>query len=268
MGTKSSMIATTFSGLCAQLGCPLTNVRNRWSAVSASERRALFTVWTDRIKNGRYVYGEAANSDNRAGSRELREHINFVLSTGAESYGIVCEARDTKAVPRSRRKFDAELLLVLRFVVERGRYVAYITGEVPVAAVIAGNVRTQVRRVSDALDDLQPDDGIGASAPDRVTGVTSGFRRDRRVRDRVLKRARGECEYCGAKGFEMADGRSYIEAHHIINLARKGADNMGNVIGLCATHHREAHYGKAASALESELKAILLKLQRPRSAQR
>ncbi|WKL56446.1 HNH endonuclease signature motif containing protein [Asticcacaulis sp. ZE23SCel15] len=67
--------------------------------------------------------------------------------------------------------------------------------------------------------------------------------RDRAKRQLVLERAKGRCEYCGTAGFLMENGAAYIETHHITPLSEFGADEVWNMIALCPTHHREAHYG-------------------------
>ena len=99
----------------------------------------------------------------------------------------------------------------------------------------------------DAIDD------IGAESPitQGYTGVK--YYRDPMVRNRVLSRARGVCEYCGQPGFARENGSFYLECHHIIALADDGADRMTNVIALCPNHHREAHFGLKRGALELEM---------------
>ncbi len=84
----------------------------------------------------------------------------------------------------------------------------------------------------------------GTDCPERVLKAGSAFKRDPEVRRYVLNRAQGKCEYCGQPGFKMADGRLFLETHHIIPLSEKGPDEVDNVIALCPNHHREAHYGK------------------------
>ncbi|MBY4706657.1 MULTISPECIES: HNH endonuclease [Ralstonia] len=254
---------TSFSGLCEDLGCKLKNFRNRWSAYNETKRRGVFTVWADRLdRRGKpYKFIEADAEDSRVGARELQRHINAVMTDGAEAFGILCEAKDIAAVPRSRKRFDPDVLLVLRFTIEKGIYVAYVVGEVSASAVRSGQSATNILRWTDALDDLL-NEPIGSAAPRRVTGVASVFMRDSRIREAVLARAKGRCEYCGQQGFEVANGARYLEAHHIIGLARQGPDTMDNVIALCANHHREAHFGKDAQNLEKKLRRKLKALRR------
>ncbi len=105
---------------------------------------------------------------------------------------------------------------------------------------------------SDAISDL------GTDLPDRAQSQTWTYARDPLVREAVLKRANGHCEYCGQPGFLKDDGSRYLESHHVIALAKEGADRVTNVIALCPNDHREAHYGATAVEIET---AMILKLK-------
>lgn len=117
-----------------------------------------------------------------------------------------------------------------------------------------------VDKIEDAIDDLDDTD-IGNTAPGRNKSIINLIVRDDNVRRRVIVRAKGRCEYCGELGFLRDDGSHFIEAHHIIFLARQGPDTLKNVIALCPNHHREAHFGKNRKRLEAELKTKLLNLR-------
>ncbi|MFZ5875709.1 MAG: HNH endonuclease [Nitrospirota bacterium] len=69
------------------------------------------------------------------------------------------------------------------------------------------------------------------------------FVRNPEIRRRVLLRAKGKCEWCAQPGFTMADGKIFLETHHVIPLAEGGPDTGSNVVALCPNHHREAHHG-------------------------
>jgi hypothetical protein len=126
--------------------------------------------------------------------------------------------------------------------------------------LIVGNDAPDFNQIGDAIDDLdQPD--IGNSKPKRGSYSATFIVRDDRVRKSVLKRARGQCEHCGALGFKRSDGTHFVEAHHIISLAEQGQDTLDNVIALCPNHHREAHFGESWEQLETEFKAKLAKLR-------
>ena len=88
------------------------------------------------------------------------------------------------------------------------------------------------------------------------------FERSPQVRNYVLARAEGECEWCGAKGFETRAGSVYLETHHIQPLSENGSDTVSNVIALCPNHHREAHFGKDAESLKKELLRVVAKLNK------
>jgi 5-methylcytosine-specific restriction endonuclease McrA len=115
-----------------------------------------------------------------------------------------------------------------------------------------GQLRLRVAGVgtleySDAVDDL------GADNPDFVIYVGKRYERNPQVREAVLRRAAGKCEYCGKRGFKRSDGARYLECHHIIALADEGADRVTNVIALCPGDHREAHFGARRAEIEAEM---------------
>lgn len=95
--------------------------------------------------------------------------------------------------------------------------------------------------------------------PERVALSGMAFVRDPAVRLAALARAKGRCELCGESGFVMNDGRTYLETHHIIALSEGGLDHASNVIALCATDHRKAHYGSDRDAIRVALLTKLAK---------
>jgi HNH endonuclease len=107
--------------------------------------------------------------------------------------------------------------------------------------------------VADAIDDLGSDD------PERRELRGSTYVRDSNVRKEVERRAQGRCEYCGQPGFLRRDRSKYVETHHIIALAKDGADRVTNVIGLCPNHHKEAHFGSQSKELEQQMIVIVSK---------
>ncbi len=88
------------------------------------------------------------------------------------------------------------------------------------------------------------------------------FERSPQVRNYVLERARGKCEWCGAKGFETRAGAMYLETHHIQPLSESGSDTVSNVIALCPNHHREAHFGRETENFKNELLRVVAKLNK------
>ncbi|GLR89446.1 HNH endonuclease [Bradyrhizobium iriomotense] len=100
---------------------------------------------------------------------------------------------------------------------------------------------------SDAIDDL------GTDSPAYVPYTGKRYARDPKIREAVKQRADGKCEYCGDIGFECDNGAPYLECHHILALAKDGADRMTNVIAICPGDHREAHFGKKRAEMEEEM---------------
>jgi hypothetical protein len=100
---------------------------------------------------------------------------------------------------------------------------------------------------SNAIEDIGSDD------PSRVKTESWSYSRDPKVRDAVLLRANGRCEFCGQPGFIKPDGTHYLECHHVIALASDGEDRTTNVIALCPNDHREAHFGKRHQEIEQEM---------------
>jgi len=109
-----------------------------------------------------------------------------------------------------------------------------------------------------ALDDL------GAEDPARVLYASYTYLRDQKVRSAVLLRAAGRCEYCGEEGFLKADGSRYVETHHVIALAKDGADKLTNVIALCPNDHRKAHFSDKRDSIEQEMQLKLKILNSPK----
>lgn len=75
------------------------------------------------------------------------------------------------------------------------------------------------------------------------------------------KRAGGVCEGCGAKSpFETKSG-PYLEVHHLTRLADGGADYPENVIALCPTCHRRAHYSIDSKVFNEQLAILALSIE-------
>ena len=60
-----------------------------------------------------------------------------------------------------------------------------------------------------------------------------------------LKRLYGNCQITGDQFvFGKADGKPYLEAHHLIPLGKGGSDNPANLIIVSAHIHKMLHYAK------------------------
>ena len=106
---------------------------------------------------------------------------------------------------------------------------------------------------SDQFSLPEPPDGKAVSRNSTVTIVS----RNAAVRQFVLERAGGKCEYCGIAGFKLNNGSLFLETHHIVSLSQSGPDSVNNVVALCPNHHREAHYGRRFAEIREALQDIV-----------
>ncbi len=83
-----------------------------------------------------------------------------------------------------------------------------------------------------------------------VAGRGPVYRRDPKLREKVLAIANGHCECCGEEGFITASGGRYLETHHVVGVSERGPDATDNIIAVCPTCHRKAHF--AADRIEVE----------------
>lgn len=249
----------------ASLNCNL-RIGFYWSAMSNSEDRVIITIWEDQLKNGRYVLLPHQNArwTTLPGAYELRRHLPTAMRKGVEVLGLRCVAKDPSAKTRSRAYYNDMDLFVLTITEEEEGFIATVIGEVSADQARLGRIPESARQLTTTTSDID-DLPSGVDVPQRVSGIVSGFVRDRKTRDFVIERANGRCEYCGVKGFKMRSGANYVEAHHVMALSNNGADHFTNVIGLCPAHHREAHYGADAEKLNADmmekLKKIVFKTQ-------
>jgi len=245
----------SFTKFVESLGCHL-KIGFHWSAVSPDNKIVVVTIWDDQLNNEEYVLIPEGSPKwmSFAGGKELRKHVPIALSEGVETLGILCHAEDPNAIPRRRAYYDEKSLLVLRLEKRGDQVIALVTGEITPEIAAKGSVFNHVSQRKSAINDLEaiPE---GTKIPERLKTEGHAFMRNRMVRDYVIRRANGKCEYCGALGFLMQNNRRYIEVHHIIGLGNNGPDTINNVIGLCPSHHREAHFGLAAGELNQHMQA-------------
>ncbi len=96
-------------------------------------------------------------------------------------------------------------------------------------------------------------------APGRHDTSGTAVNRSGSVRNAVLKRANGLCEYCGEPGFKTVLGSIYLETHHVISLSDDGPDQEWNVVGVCPTDHRRAHFAETRVAMQAVFLDLLIK---------
>ena len=80
--------------------------------------------------------------------------------------------------------------------------------------------------------------------------VVKQFQRSVWVAEHAKRRASGCCELCHQPApFSDRHGTPYLETHHIVWLARGGADTIQNTVALCPNCHKRVHILDEASNL-------------------
>lgn len=136
----------TFSDFCAYLGCPLSNSRWSWSAISRDERRAIFTIWGDEVKNRSYVLYPPSQrrpreipdeADNRLGAEEIKRiAMKAILDPSIECFGILSIAKDPLAETRERASYDDTTVFRLRLEDIEGEYIAHLIERPTVHSIV------------------------------------------------------------------------------------------------------------------------------------
>lgn len=113
--------------------------------------------------------------------------------------------------------------------------------------------------VTESQPDKFTDQFSNPDSPEKRTSTGTVYVRSPEVRESVLKRASGVCEFCGQPGFKTAAGTIYLETHHVIALADDGPDIEWNVVAVCPNDHRRAHHAENREEVRTQLLAILAK---------
>jgi 5-methylcytosine-specific restriction enzyme A len=253
-------VRLSYSEFCRQLGAPLHSKMWSWCSISREKRLVLLSVWEDGIENGKYIIPTASPNEARRktpGRTELLSVLNELLENAYAVYGIQCKAKDIYETPRSRKSFITDELLDMRVRLVENSYVAEIVGHIPTEVVMSRS-RQGSWIASTAINDIGLDEIVN-SDPEYQKRMSGSYVRDTKVRALVLKRARGFCEECGEPGFLKSDGKRYLETHHVISLSEQGADTPHNVIALCATDHRRAHFAENWAELQDRFLAKIRK---------
>jgi 5-methylcytosine-specific restriction enzyme A len=253
-------VSLSFSGFCAELGAPLYNKAWSWCSISPENRLALFTVWEHEIHDSQYIFTthpRLTDVRKKPGRKELISVLDRVIQNGYSAYGIKCRAADIDAVTRKRASFESLQLLDLRIRKRGDDYIGQIVGFIP-PEVVQTRGAEAIWRASTAINDIDQDD-VGNDDPEYRKRMSGSYIRDAKVRELVLKRAGGICEECSQPGFVKRNGKRYLETHHVISLSEQGVDKAHNVIALCATDHRRAHFAENWKELQDKFLAKLNK---------
>lgn len=99
----------------------------------------------------------------------------------------------------------------------------------------------QARKLSDAELSERANQSGRAKVGVRYATVKQ-YQRSAYVAEEAKRRARGKCELCKQPApFNDKAHEPYLETHHIIWLARGGADKPENTVALCPNCHRRMH---------------------------
>ena len=80
------------------------------------------------------------------------------------------------------------------------------------------------------------------ATPKSLTTAVVVYARSPHVAELAKRRARGKCELCKQPApFNNTSNKPYLESHHIVWLARGGADRPENTVALCPNCHRKMH---------------------------
>ena len=95
--------------------------------------------------------------------------------------------------------------------------------------------------------------------PPEIKQRISSFIERGAISNKVKKLTNYKCLICEAIGenpysFKKTNGINYIETHHVepVSTLKKGVLGIGNLITVCANHHRQMHYGNAELIRENE----------------
>ncbi|WP_307145479.1 HNH endonuclease [Rhizobium tibeticum] len=104
------------------------------------------------------------------------------------------------------------------------------------------------------LEALAIQSSTPAAGKSTRTATFNVYERSKHVRNWVLRRAKGKCEYDGVPApFLREDGEPYLEPHHIHRVSDGGPDDPSTVIALCPNCHRRAHSGANRATFKKEL---------------
>lgn len=118
------------------LGAPLNNVRWSWGSVRESDGVVFLRVWQDgtrKIDGNRCIWiSDEVPSDGDLGANERLQHVKLINS-GQPCYLIMCQAVDTKALPRQVQSFNAkEVFHGGEILLDDGAYWIELKGRIPV----------------------------------------------------------------------------------------------------------------------------------------
>ncbi len=238
-------------------GNPATNPKYCYEWAFQDEHVVICNIWYDELKvvNG-YVEDHlelknwVASKDNPAvrvvRRRRMLEIMGHAYANSTPIRALILDG--------TRRGPGQPVNITGRLLDPREWSVVSFNGTAGEATLRRGKWASQY---ADQFSIDRPADGDGSSS----AGSAKRYKRSGDIREWALSRAKGVCEYCGQRGFQLPDGRWYLETHHIVPLSERGPDSYKNVIALCANDHRRAHVGVDRERLRKEFQERLRVLE-------
>lgn len=135
-------------------------------------------------------------------------------------------------------------------------------GEMPavkaeIVRELTAHKERQARRLTDAEIAARAIQS-GRAIVGTQAAIVKQYQRSVWVAEHAKRRASGCCELCGtAAPFKDRTGRPYLETHHILWLARGGADTIANTVALCPNCHKRVHILDDAKDVALMQKAVV-----------
>jgi 5-methylcytosine-specific restriction protein A len=219
-----------------------------WSFRNDKEKIAVLNLWfeyLDEAKNGiqtTFNIRKLGEETSETGRRRRAQNMDSLIRIASlYDWSIRVIIMDGRQLSNGKEKANKRILDPLPWHIEK--YDAN-SGECILARGIGGSKYVDQFDLREELDNTKS-----------VTNTV--YERSAKVRQLVLKRAAGHCEYCGQEGFITLSGSCYLETHHIEPLALGGPDHAQNVIALCPHHHKYAHYSQNQLDFKNELLALI-----------
>lgn len=118
-------------------------------------------------------------------------------------------------------------------------YVAYLYEKFGVPPTVDKGLTKKKSRLRKLKDELKDFD---RQHPKSKMTEVEVVQRSSIVANIVKERAAGVCQLCNKPApFYNKNGEAYLECHHVVWIARGGADEVYNAVALCPNCHRKMH---------------------------
>ena len=118
-------------------------------------------------------------------------------------------------------------------------YVAYLYDHFGVPPTVDKGLAKKKSKLSQLKKDLKDFD---KQHPKKKLTEVEVVQRSSLVSSIVKERAAGVCQLCNKPApFYNKSGEAYLECHHVVWIAKGGADEVNNAVALCPNCHRKMH---------------------------